>query len=163
MRVWLDELVWRGDYTPEEIAAQEDPVRQCSWAPDPANLYGPLTTVAMSAGKVIGGVELWHNYRDAFSFLEMLIRDQAPEFKGVGADLVRAAVSWWIANYASFGYELRVHSMVRETGAVGWWTRYMSRPSDFTDAFIRHGDFYFPAVGWIIYPPRAHASAPSTP
>ncbi len=163
MRIWLDRLVQRGDYTQEEIAAQEDRARECSWAAEPARMYGPLSTVAMSAGKVIGGVELWENQRDRFWFLELLVRDQASEFKGVGADLVRAAVGWWIDKYSPYGLSLRVHSMAREAGAVQWWTKYIGRQPDFADAFIRNADYLFSAVGWIIYPGTSRARAGRPP
>ena len=48
------------------------------------------------------------------------------------------------------GWQLRVHSMRRETKAVEWWRRYVGRPPDFGDAFIRAPSYLFEAVGWVI-------------
>jgi hypothetical protein len=108
-----------------------------------------LPTIAVSAGRVVGGVYLYQNRRDRFWFLEVLIRDQATEYEGVGLDVVEAAAAWW-RRYGAQGYQLRVHSMQRETKAVDWWIRYVGRPPDFTDAFIRNRSYDFPAVGWVI-------------
>ena len=58
------------------------------------SMTGPLTTVAPMQSKVVAGVELWQQLIDRFWSLEGLIRDQAPEFKGVGADVVGAGVKW---------------------------------------------------------------------
>jgi hypothetical protein len=146
-----DKLIERGVYTREEMDAQVTGA-EISWAAEPSRMFGPLTTAARAEDKVIGGLEVWHQQRDRFWFLEGLIRDQAPEFKGVGADMYRATLQWWIDTFAGFGDPLKVHSMVREEGAVGWWTTQIGRPPDFTDAFIKNDPYYFEAVGWILYP-----------
>lgn len=149
---WRDVMVEHGVYTQEEMDAQSPKNgAEISWAA-PGLMAGPLTTVARVEGKVIAGVELWRQFRDRFWFLEGLIRDQAPEFKGVGADVVGAAFNWWMDKFGDSGEPLRVHSMVREKGSVHWWTSYIGRPPDFTDAFVRNGDYYFEAVGWVLDP-----------
>jgi hypothetical protein len=145
----LDALIAEGIYRADEVAAYEDPEAECSWRPEPEQLAGPLPTVAVSAGRVVGGVYLMQNKRDSYWYLEVLIRDLAAEYRGVGFDVVEAAVAWW-KRYASDGWQLRVHSMKRETRAVAWWTRYVGRPPEFTDAFIRTPAYFFPAVGWLI-------------
>jgi len=148
-RSHLDGLIAQGTYTSDEVAAYEDPEAECSWRPEVALLAGPLPTFAVSGGRVVGGVYLMQNRRDVYWYLEVLIRDPAAEYRGVGFDVVRAAVAWW-KQYASDGWQLRVHSMRRETRAVAWWTRYVRRSPDFADAFIRTSAYEFPAVGWVI-------------
>lgn len=71
-------------------------------------------------------------------------------------ELVSGAIGWWRANYGRYQTELRVHSMVRENAAVQWWTRFLGRPFDFTNAFIQSSGYKFDAVGWIIHPPASH-------
>jgi hypothetical protein len=157
MKGWQEELLTLGVYSREELASLHDPGRICSWAPQP--LYGPLTTTAISAGGVAGGVELWERQKgQIYWFLENLIRDPSTAYKGVGVELVSSAIGWWRANYGRYQTELRVHSILRENGAVQWWTRFLGRPPDFTDAFIRSRGFKFDAVGWIIHPPRLPVS-----
>ncbi len=144
-------LVESGVYSQEELDAQIDGA-EVSWAAESDRMFGPLTTVArIGGGEVIGGVELWQQQRDKFWFLEGLIRNPAAEFKGVGIDLFQSAFRWWMENFADFGEPLKVHSMVREESAVRWWTWQIGRDPDFTDAYIRNGDYYFEAVGWILY------------
>lgn len=145
----LNRLISEGVYTADEVAEQEAPPTECSWRPEPKRLAGPLPTVAISAGRVVGGVYLYQNRRDLYWFLEVLIRDPADEYRGVGFDVVQSAAAWW-KRYASAGSQLRVHSMHREKTAVAWWTRYVGRSPDFADAFIRTPSYYFPAFGWLI-------------
>ena len=145
----LDRLIAEGIYTEAEVAAYEDPAAECSWRPEPERVAGPLPTIAVSGERVVGGVYLMQNRRDGYWYLEVLIRDPAAKFRGVGFDVVEAAVAWW-KRYASDGWQLRVHSMKREARAVDWWTRYVGRPPDFEGAFIRTRSYFFPAVGWVI-------------
>ena len=145
----LDHLITEGVYTADEIAAQSDQAAECSWRAGPELMAGPLPTIAVSTGHVVGGVYLWQNRRDGYWFFEVLIRDPAAEYRGVGFEVVKAAAAWW-KRYASDGWQLRVHSMQREAKAVAWWTRYVGRPPDFTDAFIRTRTYSFDAVGWTI-------------
>jgi hypothetical protein len=147
--VWRDRLVAQGVYSQEEMAALIG--AEISWAP-PDRLFGPLTTVARVDGQVIGGVELWEQQRDRFWFVDCLIRDPAPQFKGVGVDLYRAALAWWIGRLGRRGWPLKVHSMEREEAAVRWWTQQLGRPPDFADAFMRKGGYEFKAVGWTVHP-----------
>jgi len=105
--------------------------------------------MAISEGRVVGGVYLFQNRRDQYWFLEVLIRNPASEYAGVGFDVVQAAARWW-KRFASTGWQLRVHSMKREVRAVKWWTRYIGRPPDFEDAFLRTASYYFEAFGWVI-------------
>ncbi len=145
-----------GVYSQEEMDAFRG--AEVSWGAEPERMFGPLATEARVGGRVVGGVELWQQQRDEFWFLEAMIRDPAPEFKGVGADVLRATIEWWMQTYAGTGYGLRVHSMEREKDAVNWWTWQIGRPPDFTDAFVRNGPHFFPAVGWVLHP----APRPST-
>ena len=55
---------------------------------------GPYTFLARSEGRIIAGVELWQQQRDRYWFLEVLVRDQSPRYKGVGHELVDAALEW---------------------------------------------------------------------
>jgi hypothetical protein len=147
----LTALISRGVYTTDEVAALEDETLECSWMADRKRVAGPLPIVAVVCGQVVGGVYLLQNQRDGYWFMDNLIRDPADKYRGVGRDVVDAAVIWWHA-HGSKGYELRVHSMVREPEAVAWWTRYIGRPPDFRDAFMRARSLVFPAVGWVIAP-----------
>jgi hypothetical protein len=79
----------------------------------------------------------------------MLVRDQSPRYKGVGHEVVDAALDW-LSGVNRNGYGVRVHAMAREDIAVRFWTRHLSREADFTDALIRSRTFHFPAVGWVI-------------
>jgi hypothetical protein len=148
-RSHLDRLVREGLYTAEEMAAMEDPTAECSWRPELQQYAGPIPTVAVSARRVVGGVYLFQNQRDHYWFLDVLIRDPADEYRGVGRDVVQAAVVWF-KRYAGDSWQLRVHSMKRETVAVDWWARFVGRPPDFADAFIRTPSYFFPAFGWVI-------------
>jgi len=150
-RLHLDGLISKGVYTADEVAAQVDENVECSWMGDRQRVAGPLAIVAVSGGQVVGGVDLFQNQRDKYWFMDNLIRDPAPDYRGVGIDVVDAAKAWW-NTHGSNGYQLRVHSMVREAKAVAWWTRYVGRPPDFTDAFRRVRSYDFAAVGWVIDP-----------
>src|SRR5258708_26289788 len=110
---YFDGLIADGISPAAEVAAHEDPTAECSWRPELERLGGPLPTTAVSGGRVVGGVYLFQNQRDRYWFLEVLIRDQAPEYRGVGIEVVEAAVAWWKSNAAD-RYQLRVHSMQRE-------------------------------------------------
>ena len=143
-------LVESGVYSQEEMDAQTSKEADVSWAADEHQMAGPLTTVARVDGRVVAGIELWHQRHDRFWFLEGLIRDQAQEFRGVGIDLFHAVFSWWMQNFGDEGEPLKVHSMVRERDAVRWWTRRIGRPPDFIDAYIESGNYRFEAVGWIL-------------
>lgn len=152
---WHNELVNRGVYMRDETDALEKPIthfgRECSWAPSPEALFGPMTLTARSDAQVVAGVELWQQPRDRYWFLEMLIRDQSPAYKGVGAQVARAAIAWVVQMATSGGtYGVRVHAMVREAGAVKFWTELMGREPDFDDAYQKTAKYFFPAVGWII-------------
>ena len=151
VRAWFGELVVRGIYTREEMSAQEDPSCTTSWAPVGTKLYGPLTVTAVSKGRVVAGVELWQQQRDRFWYLEDLVRDQVPEFKGAGRDVVEAARYWWLANLAVNDYQLRVYAI--EPGGIDWWADYTHRPPDLTGEHMRCGAFNFSAVGWILNRP----------
>jgi hypothetical protein len=147
---WMDHLVENGTYTSAEMAALRDPNGVRSWAPPP--LHGPRTTLAFLDKHVISGVELWQRKEPTGWFLDNLIRDQAPEFKGVGREVVENAMGWWASQFRRLDQPLRVHAMVREPGAVKWWTTFMNRPHDFSGAFVRAHGLKFDAVGWIVYP-----------
>ncbi len=85
-----------------------------------------------------------------YCFLEGLIRDQAPEFAGLGVDLVDTAVARWRSSSFLSRFAIRVHSMKREWAAVRFWTRYLRRGPDFCDAYVAHADHRFEAVGWMV-------------
>jgi hypothetical protein len=124
---------------------------EISWAPPKEDLFGPMTFVGVSsAGAVVGGIELWQNQRDRYWFLELLIRAQAPEYRGLGIDLAQAAMDWVLPFSTGAKYGVRVHAMTREPDAVRFWTRRLGRVPDFDDAFMRSPDYHFPAVGWVI-------------
>jgi hypothetical protein len=154
---WLDELEHRRIYTAAELDALRLPTtegRECSWAPSPDELAGPLTQVALSDGEVVAGVEIWQNLGDRFWFLEGLIRNQDDKFRGAGRDVVAMALAWLSDVLPNSGrlYGVRVHAMARETDAIAWWTRYLGRTPDFDTAYMKTADFFFPAVGWILVP-----------
>jgi hypothetical protein len=150
-RSWQERLVTSGIYTNAQLDALDDPGRETSWAPQP--LFGPLQTVGRApTGAVVGGVELWQQQRDKFWFLEGLIRDQSDEYRGLGVDVVTAAIARWRSDFSANGYGLRVHAMSSEKSAVRWWTRYLGREPNFSDAYVKSGVHRFDAVGWIIVP-----------
>jgi GNAT superfamily N-acetyltransferase len=148
---WRDQQVRDAVYTPEEMDALESEDRVVSWAAPEDRQHGPYTFLARSEGRIVAGVELWQQQRDRYWFLEVLVRDQSPRYKGVGHELVDAALEW-LAGVNRNGYGVRVHAMAREDIAVRFWTRHLNREADFTDAFIRSRTFHFPAVGWVIAP-----------
>ena len=155
---WRDEQVRLGIYTRQEMEALElpmtDPSRECSWAAPSDQQQGPWTLRAMANGQVIAGVELWMQHRDRYWFLEMLIRDQAPAYAGVGREVARNAFGW-VSQYLDATrspYGLRVHAMAREVRAVNFWTGLIGREPDARNHFQRGRDFTFPAVGWTIIP-----------
>jgi hypothetical protein len=101
-----------------------------------------MATVAISAGRVVGGVYLFQNRRDLYWFLEVLIRDPADEYRGVGFDVVQSAAAWW-KRYASDGSQLRVHSMQREktavAGQLSWVARALARLTVVSLRVLRDG------------------------
>jgi NAD(P)-dependent dehydrogenase (short-subunit alcohol dehydrogenase family) len=111
-----------------------------------------MTLTARSDGQVVAGVELWQQQRDRYWFLEMLIRDQARIYAGVGAEVAKAAIAWLSRFLRETGspYGVRVHAMAQEERAVKFWTSLTGRGPDFDDAYQRAGEFRFPAVGWVI-------------
>jgi hypothetical protein len=154
---WLDELVRRMVYSRDEMDALELPTdqgRECSWAAPPELQAGPLTLIATAKHQVVAGVELWQQLRDRYWFLEGLVRNQAPAYKGVGREVATAAMAYLFDVIEGSGgrYGMRVHAMSREVGAVKFWTDLMNRKPDFEDAFMKTPDYLFPAVGWIIVP-----------
>lgn len=156
--LWRDEEVRLGIYTKEEMDAlalpMTDPSRECSWAAPENQQQGPWTVRAMSNGQVIAGVELWMQHRDRYWFLEMLIRDQAATYAGVGREVAMSAIGWVsrLLEETRSPYGLRVHAMAREKRAVKFWTDLIGRQPDNTDHFQRGREFTFPAVGWLIIP-----------
>ncbi len=148
---WRRQLVSDQVYTEVELEALQDPNRETSWAAPPDQQYGPMTMLVRSEQRVVAGVELWHQHRDRYWFLENLVRDQSPEFKGVGHDVVDAALAWFVGIVRNC-YGLHVHAMAGEPVTVRFWTRQVGREPDFADAYIRSRTFHFPAVGWIIVP-----------
>jgi len=148
---WRRQLVADRTYSEAHASALTDPARVCSWAPPP--LHGPRITLALVNGKVIAGVELWQRRTPISWFLENLVRDQAPEFKGSGRAVVEAAMRWWRATYGHYVTEVRAHAMEGEPIAVGWWTEFLQRPPDFGGESIRGGGMTFPAVGWVVHSP----------
>lgn len=148
----MNRLVEDGTYTAEEIAAVRDTDAVRSWAPQP--LHGPRTTLAVVGAKVVGGAELFQRQNPPSWFLDNLVRDPSPEFKGVGREVAEAAIGWWLVlnRYRHLDQPLRVHAMVRETHARDWWTRFFKRPPDFTGAYVEARGLRFDAVGWITYP-----------
>ena len=156
--LWRDEQVRLGIYSRGEMDALElpitDPSRECSWAAPENQQQGPWSLRAMANGNVIAGVELWMQHRDRYWFPEMLIRDQARAYAGVGRQVARNAIGWVSRHLEETGspYGLRVHAMAREKRAVTFWTDLIGREPDTTNHFQRGREFTFPAVGWIIIP-----------
>jgi len=148
-KAWREHLVRERIYTRDEMDALEDPARVTSWAAPPDQQYGPRTMLARSDGDIVAGVELWQQQRDRYWFLESLIRDQSDRFKGLGHELVDAAVAYFHEMNIN-GYGLRVHAMAREQGAVWFWTRHLHRDPDFVNASVWSRGLNFPAVGWVI-------------
>lgn len=145
-------LVEDRTYTAQEMAAIRDLDAVRSWAPPP--LHGPRTTLAYVGGRVVGGAELFQRQNPPAWFLDNLVRDPSPEFKGVGREVVQAAIGWWLAlnRFGRLEQPLRVHAMVRETHAREWWTWFFNRPPDFSGAFVQSRGLRFDAAGWITYP-----------
>src|SRR5438445_12051308 len=138
-------------YTREEIEAMTSPQAECSWAPK-GILHGPSTYIAWSSGdRVIAGVEIWQQMRDRFYYLDMLVRDQAPAYKGVGVVVARKAIGLLMRQTEETPFGVRLHAMKKEERLVDWWSDevlYMQPNID--DAFVRTADHYFPAVGWLL-------------
>jgi hypothetical protein len=149
-RSWFEELVRRGVYSPEEAAALRDPSAISSWAAPTNQMFGPLPIVARVGNHLIAGVDLWQQQRDHHWFISDLIRDQSPQFAGVGREIVEMAIMSWTDRLARTGYGLRVFAMTREAGAVRWWTDFLKRPPDLTGESTRSRGFAFGAVGWIL-------------
>ena len=103
---------------------------------------------------MIAGVDLWQQKRDHYWFISDLVRHQSPEFKGVGKDVVEAAIMWWMSQFSRTDWGLRVFAMKREVGAVKWWTQFLKRPPDLWEESTKTGTFIFPAVGWILIAKR---------
>jgi hypothetical protein len=116
--------------------------------------FGPLPTIARAGDRLIAGVDLWQQKREHYWFISDLVRDQSPEFKGVGKDVVEAAIMWWMSQFSRTDWGLRVFAMKRETGAVKWWTRFLKRSPDLTRESTISRAFVFPAVGWILVAKR---------
>jgi hypothetical protein len=148
----MNRLVENGTYTPEEMAAIRDPDAVRSWAPRP--LHGPRTTLAFVGERVVGGAELFQRQNRPSWFLDNLVRDPSPEFKGVGREVAQAAIGWWLVlnRHRHLDQPLRVHAMVREKHAWDWWAWFFNRPPDFSGAFVEARGLRFDAVGWITYP-----------
>lgn len=112
----------------------------------------PSAFVARSDdGRVIAGVEIWKQIGDRFCYLDLLVRDQAQEYRGVGKEVALEAIGWLMRQTEEGPYGVRVHAMAREERLVEWWSDEVLRmPPNIHDAFVRTADHYFPAVGWII-------------
>jgi hypothetical protein len=149
-RSWFEELVRRGVYSPEEAAALQDPSGISSWTAPMNQQFGPLPIVARVENRLIAGVDLWQQQRDHFWFISDLIRDQSPQFTGVGQEIVEMAIMWWTERLARTGYGLRVFAMTREAGAVKWWTDFLKRPPDLLMESTKSRGFVFGAVGWVL-------------
>ena len=155
---WREKEIRDGLYTRAEMKEFElgNQAAEVSWAPPPGQLSHPWTQLAkdINSGDVVAGIELYENRRDHFWFLEGLVRNPAPEFKGVGAAVVDAAIAWVMhfLDDIKSSKGVRVHAMARDLGAVKWWTGYFGRPPDFTDAFVKTPSYHFPAVGWEVRP-----------
>ncbi len=133
------------------MAALMDPHAECSWAAPDDMQGGPWTFVARSDdGQVIAGVELLPQKRDRFWYLDMLVRDQAWNYKGVGAAIANKAIGWLMRETEAGPCGVRLHAMERERRLVDWWNELLVQQPDFRDAFVRTADHHFPAVGWII-------------
>jgi hypothetical protein len=152
--VFQDEQVRRGDYTREEMDALTDPKAECSWSAPDDMQTAPWTFVARSdENPVIGGVEIYQQKRDRFWYLDMLVRDQAPAYEGVGLTVAREAIGWLMRETESgpHKYGVRVHAMERERRLVEWWSNeVLHMQPTIHDAFVRNGDHHFAAVGWIV-------------
>ena len=137
-------------YSREQVDAQmsAEVARECSWAPPPEQLSWPHEFNAKVGAQVVGGLALYKNLRDGYWFVENVIRDQSDAYKGVGQDLVRAALTFL---WSSGVTHVRVHSLVPEQRSGLYWRWLLGREPDF-DAYLRAGDFEFKAVGWIIEP-----------
>jgi len=147
---WYEGLVRDGTYTRDEVHALAAPRKKVSWVPPKKKLFGPVTFVAISGDRVIGGVDLYQNQRDGYWFLEQMIRDQAPGFHGVGKPLYDAAVAWLVSTLQGGYFELRVHSLNKEQRSLRFWTNYVfQRSPDFRDAFVKSRGKTFDAVYWI--------------
>jgi hypothetical protein len=151
-RSWFTELVRRGVYSPEEAAALRDPGAISSWAAPTNQLFGPLPIAARVENRLIAGVDLWQQQRDHYWFISDLIRDQSPQFTGVGREIVEMAIMWWTHRLARTGYGLRVFAMTREAGAVTWWTEFLKRRPDLTRESTKSRGYVFGAVGWVLDP-----------
>jgi hypothetical protein len=151
-RSWFADLVLRGIYTSEEAAALQDPSGISTWVAPDDQQFGPVPIVARLGERLIAGVDLWQQKRDRYWFISDLIRDQAPQFKGVGRDLVEVAIMWWASRFARTGWGLRVFAMTPEAGAVKWWTDFLKRPADLTGESTKARGFVFGAVGWVLDP-----------
>jgi hypothetical protein len=91
---------------------------------------------------------LYKNLRDGYWFVENVIRDQNDAYKGVGRDLVRAALTFlWSTGVT----DVRVHSLVQEQKSGRYWRWLLGREPDF-DAYLTAGDVEFKAVGWTLEP-----------
>jgi len=148
---WFEILIADSVYTREQIDAQKSTMveRECSWAPPPEQLSWPHEFLAKVGDQVVGGLALYKNTRDGYWFVENVIRDQRDTYRGVGRDLVRAALNFL---WSSGVRHVRVHSLVAEPISGRYWRRLLGREPDFDDAYLRAGDFEFKAVGWIIEP-----------
>jgi hypothetical protein len=153
-QAWVVELVRRGTYTPEEAAALQDPNGISSWAAPMSQQFGPLPTIARAGDRLIAAVDLWQQKRDHYWFISDLVRDQSPEFKGVGKDVVEAAIMWWMSQFSRTDWGLRVFAMKREVGAVKWCTHFLKRSPDLTEESTKSRACVFPAVGWILVATR---------
>jgi hypothetical protein len=147
---WFKVLIADHVYSREQVDAQmsAEVARECSWAPPPEQLSWPHEFNAKVGAQVVGGLALYKNLRDGYWFVENVIRDQSDAYKGVGQDLVRAALTFL---WSSGVTHVRVHSLVPEQRSGRYWRWLLGREPDF-DAYLRAGDFEFKAVGWIIEP-----------
>ena len=152
--VFQDEQVRRHDYTRDEMNALTDPKAECSWSAPEDMQTAPWTFVARSHdNRVIAGVEILQQKRDRFWFVDMLVRDQAPIYQGVGRAVALDAIEWLKgqSDGRPHAYGVRVHAMKRETRLVDWWSEeILHKQPDIHDAFVRTADHYFAAVGWIV-------------
>jgi hypothetical protein len=147
---WFETLIADRVYSREQVDAQTSAKveRECSWVPSPEQLSWPNEFKAKVGEQVVGGLALYKNLRDGYWFVENVIRDQGAAYKGVGRDLVRAALTvLWSKGVT----HVRVHSLVPEQRSGRYWRRLLGREPDF-DAYLRAGGFEFMAIGWIIEP-----------
>jgi hypothetical protein len=96
-------------YSREEMNALTNPRgRECSWAAPEEMLSKPWTFVARSNDdRVIAGVEIVQQKRDSFCFLDLLVRDQAPEYKGAGKEVALEAIGWLMRQTEEGPYGVR--------------------------------------------------------